>query len=177
MFYFAYIVKSVQLKIFKMKLIFCIISTFFIFFLYFCINVWILKIVVLIFEYLVPSWIVNSVLQTIAGTATYAVICSPVNTVYTGTCVYTQARDLMYARYVASPSRRKFICEYMWPPFMRRLCGTRWWHLMNMCDITWFLPLIQTRDLEIAYRQSAWNDVRCSDKCWKACYIKHCVCA
>ena len=31
--------------------------------------------------------------------------------------------------------------------------------------------------LTLAHQRKAWNDVWCSDKCWKTCYSKHCMCA
>ena len=33
-----------------------------------------------------------------------------------------------------------------------------------------------TQWTQITYHQNTWNDVQCSDKYGKACYVKHCMC-
>jgi len=54
--------------------------------------------------------------------------------------------------------------------------------VIPLCEINrfvWMLSrfmIIVTTD-QLAYRQSAWNDVQCYDKCLKASCVKHCMCA
>jgi len=81
----------------------------------------------------------------------------------TTTCASTRMRNRSHAQTVDSCSPRKAIsrdtCLLM---VILKCSGKESWIVF---------PLLFT------YRQNTWNDVWCLDKCGKACYVKHCMCA
>ena len=56
----------------------------------------------------------------------------------------------------------------------KRLLNRRFYLPLDYFFFTLVIYDIEYSDL--TYRQDAWNDVRCSEKCGKARYVKNCMC-